>query len=92
MADKIVRIDKDLKASDSTIQSWDICYEVEDSGDINTFVVNVKGDDMTDRTDQAEAESLANVKAKAIKDAWVAEKSNATNTSNVTETEKNVTL
>ena len=92
MADEIIRIDKNLKDSDSTVESWDICYKVEDGADTETFVININGDDMTDRTDQSEAETLANTEAATKKSDWITRKADKSSFTNVTTTPKSVTL
>lgn len=73
MADIITKAVREDNA-DTSVQCYHISYEVEDSGDKNQFVVVIKAEDMTDSTDAAEAKTLANVKAAAIKSAWVAAK------------------
>jgi hypothetical protein len=72
---------------------WEFSYLVESAGKTNQFCVVVKADEMEDATDAAEAKTLANAKASAIKTAWVAAlaEAPATPVVNIAEPE-NVTL
>lgn len=70
MADIILKCDKILN-EDSSVKQYDFSYEVEDNGRINNFCVRVLASEMTDPTSATEAKTKANVKAKAIKDAWL---------------------
>lgn len=72
MADEITRCEKILDESDNVVQ-YDFSYSVENAGKINTFCVTIKASEMTDATSSSEAKTKANVKAAAIKSAWVAQ-------------------
>lgn len=71
MADKITYCKKTMDGT--TVIQYDISYDVENGAAKNQFCVTVLGSEMTDPTDATEAQTKANVKAKAIKDAWVAD-------------------
>ena len=71
MSDKITTCTKVLDGTD--VIQYDISYAVENGANKNQFCVTVLGSEMDDPTDAAEAKTKANVKAKAIKDAWVAD-------------------
>ena len=71
MSDTITACTK-IVDGDTVIQ-WDISYEVESGQNKNCFCVVVMPSEMTTPTDANEAKTKANVKAKAIKDAWVAD-------------------
>lgn len=76
MSDKITAC---KKISDgSTVVQYDVSYEVESDSSINQFSVTVLASEMTDPSDADEVEAKANIKAKAIKDAWVADLPNYT--------------
>ena len=92
MADIITHADKELNA-DTSVKCWHISYDVDDGGDNkNSFVCVVNADEMTDATDAAEAKTLANAKALAIKTAWLATLADATSTANEASIEGAVTL
>lgn len=79
MADTITKAVREDNA-DATVKRYHISYEVEDAGDKNQFVVVVQASEMTLDTDEAEAKTLANVKAAIIKADWVTAKvTNSTN-------------
>lgn len=71
MADLITKCNKTLDGE--TVIQWDISYEVESGANKNHFCVVVLPSEMTTPTSADEAKTKANVKAKAIKDAWVAD-------------------
>jgi hypothetical protein len=70
MSDKITQAVA-IKDGETVVQ-YDISYDVYHDGKANSFCVVVSAAEMTDPSDEAEAKTKANVKAKAIKDAWVA--------------------
>lgn len=70
MSDKITACSKILDGV--TIVQYDVSYEVESDANKNSFCVTVLASEMTDPTDTDELETKANLKAKTIKDAWVA--------------------
>jgi predicted nucleic acid-binding protein len=72
MADQITKCDV-IKDSESNPIQYDVEYSVESGSDTNTFCVVVLASEMTDSTDTDEVKTKANVKAKAVKDAWVAD-------------------
>ena len=84
MADKIVScvVTKD---DANVIVQYDVAYEVEngDASKKNSYCVVVKAEELTDASDlsgsDAEVLSIANPKAKAIKDAWLAALADVTN-------------
>jgi hypothetical protein len=71
MADEILEcvVTKD----GSTVIQYDVAYKVTSGAAVNQFCVVVRGDELTDPNDEVEVKTKANVKAKAIKDAWVAD-------------------
>jgi len=71
MADEILEcaVTKD----GSTVIQYDVSYRVTNNGNVNQFMVVIKAEELTDANDIAEVKTKANVKAKAIKDAWVAD-------------------
>lgn len=69
MADQIVG---SYKCGETPPCWWEFSYVVESDGKTNNFCVVVKAEEMEDETDAAEAKTLANAKASAIKTAWVA--------------------
>jgi hypothetical protein len=71
MSDKILACNKILDGA--TVMQYDISYEVESGANKNQFCVTVLASEMTDSADTNEAKTKANVKAKVIKDAWVAD-------------------
>jgi len=71
MADKIMSCVVEKNANDEVIQ-YTVSYEVEHETAKNSFCVCVKAEEMTDAMSQSEAITKANVKALAIKDAWIA--------------------
>lgn len=71
MADKIVACNKILDGTN--VIQYDLSYEVENGALKNQFCVTVLGSAMTDATDEDEAVAKGNVKAKAIKDARIAD-------------------
>ena len=91
MADQILGSIKALRA-DTTICHWEFRYIVESNDQINQFCIRVTDDEMDDPTDEAEAKTKANVKAKAIKDAWVANLSTVPNNVAVITSPEDVTL
>jgi hypothetical protein len=72
MADEITKCDKILNEDDS-IKQYDFSYRLEESGKVNTFCVTVLASEMTTPSSEAEAKTKANVKAAAIKTAWLAQ-------------------
>lgn len=91
MITKAVREDN----ADTTVKCWHISYEVEDSGDKNSFVVVVTKEEFvtdTDGLDETEAKALANAKAATIKSDWVAAKASAETNTDVAAIEGSVTL
>jgi hypothetical protein len=92
MADQILQKDKILKDSDSSVVQWEMCYSVESGADTNTFVVVVEASEMTDPTDEAEAKTLANTKATALKTAWVTALANSNTPTTTSTTPDTVTL
>ena len=92
MADKITAAYKETNP-DTSVKAWHISYEVDDGGDNkNSFVIVIKAEDMTDATDAAEAKTKANVKAGAIKTAWLSALDNQTATAEEPTLEGDVTL
>lgn len=71
MADRIV-VWNTLKDAEDNILQHEASYVVESDTKENRFVVVVKASEMTDPADLTEAKTKANLKAKDIKDAWVA--------------------
>lgn len=71
MADQITQSTKCLNA-DSSPCHWEFTYDVVNGLVHNNFCVLVMADEMTDPTSEVEAKTKANVKASAIKAAWVA--------------------
>lgn len=90
MADKIIKITREDN-SDATVNCWHISYEVEDSGNKNTFVQTVLASEMADSTSESEAKTLANAKASTKKSKWITDKT-ITSTTDTTTTEESVTL
>ena len=91
MVDTIVKADREDN-SDATVKCWHISYDVEDSGNKNSFVVVILAEDMTDATDAAEAKTLANAKATTIKADWVTALTTASTLTNDATLEGTVTL
>ena len=89
--DKITSNSKCLEA-DSSLCHWEYAYEVAHNSAKNGFCVVVKADEMTDATSETEARAKANVKAKAIKDAWVASLASMTSNEPMITVPENVTL
>lgn len=79
MADEITKCDKILN-EDTSVKQYDFSYRVEDSGKVNTFCVTILASEMTDDEDEAEAKTKANVKAAAIKTAWLAQEETSAET------------
>jgi len=71
MSDRITACTKVLEGS--TVVQYDVSYEVESGANKNQFCVVVLSSELTNPADTSEVETKANVKAKAIKDAWVAD-------------------
>jgi hypothetical protein len=71
MADKILTCVVEKDALNNVIQ-YTVSYDVEYETAKNNFCVGVKAEEMTDSSSQEEAITKANVKAKIIKDAWIA--------------------
>jgi len=73
MADKIESCVVTKDDAEVVVQ-YDVSYSVEnvDASKMNSFCVVVKADEMDDPDDTVEAKAKANVKAKVIKDAWIA--------------------
>lgn len=71
MADSIVSF-LQIKDADNNVVQYDVSYTVVHASLENNFCVVVKAEEMTLATDVAEAKTKANVKAAAIKTAWVA--------------------
>ena len=71
MSDQITQSTKCLNA-DSSSCHWEFSYSVESGANKNNFCIVVTAEEMTDATSESEAKTKANVKAKVIKDAWVA--------------------
>ena len=71
MADKITSCTV-TKDSDNNPMQYDVVYEVFSGEKMNQFCISIKAEDMDDATDTAEVTTKANVKAKEIKDAWIA--------------------
>ena len=69
MSDKITTCTKTLDGT--TVIQYDVSYEVEYQAYKNQFCVTVLAGEMTDPSDVEELETKANVKAKALKDAWI---------------------
>lgn len=79
MADEITRCDKILNDDDS-VRQYDFSYSVVDGARTNSFCVTVLASEMTDDEDEAEAKTKANVKAAAIKTAWLAQEKTSAET------------
>lgn len=71
MADEITQCNKVLDDSNAVTQ-YDFTYSVVDGEKTNNFCVTILASEMTDPDDADEAKTKANVKAAAIKAAWVA--------------------
>lgn len=91
MADKIMSSTKCLE-SDNSLCHWEFSYDVEYNSKRNNFCVVVQPEEMTDPTDADEAKGKANIKAKAVKDSWIALLADATNDVPVITEEETVTL
>lgn len=91
MADTITKAVREDN-SDASVNSYHISYEVEDGGDKNQFVIVIKASEMTLDTDVVEAKTLANVKAAAIKSAWVTSKATSSTNADEASIEGAVTL
>jgi hypothetical protein len=76
MSDKITACNKKLDGSD--VIQYDVSYEVTSGDNKNQFCIAVLASEMTDPSSETEAKEKANLKAKAIKDAWVADLPNYT--------------
>lgn len=85
MADKITYISK-------CEVHWDISYEVEYENKKNSFCVTIPKSGMVTPTDIDEAKSKANIKAKLLKDAWIASLETLPITVSVSTEPENVTL
>lgn len=72
MADEILKCDKILDSENAVVQ-YDFSYQVTDGERTNNFCVVVLASEMTDPTSSTEAKTKANVKAAAIKTAWLAQ-------------------
>lgn len=70
MADRIVACAVTKDVDENPVQ-YDVSYEVEHNDKTNSFCVTIPAEELTDATDTAEVKTKANVKAKAIKDAWI---------------------
>ena len=57
----------------STVIQYDVAYKVTSNGNVNQFCVVIMASELTDPNDTDEVKTKANVKAKAIKDAWTAD-------------------
>jgi hypothetical protein len=91
MSDKITGSSKCLNPDNSPCH-WEFSYDVEHETLTNQFCVVVKAEEMDEATSESEAKTKANVKAIAIKTAWIASLANAkTTTPDITEAE-DVTL
>lgn len=89
MADTITKCNKILN-DDSSVQQWELTYQVEDSGKKNEFCIVVKAADLTDPTSASEAKTKANIKAKVVKDTWL--ELNHPSAVNINSNEGSVTL
>jgi hypothetical protein len=69
MADKITKcfVEKDKT---NKVNQYDLSYEVEHSGKVNTFCIVIKKEEMDDPDDLNEVKSKAKVKAKKMKSDW----------------------
>lgn len=72
MADTITRCIKTSDENGDALQ-WDISYTVENNSKINDFCVTILASELTNPESGSEVKTKANVKAKAIKDKWIAE-------------------
>lgn len=73
MADEIVVCNKILDENGDVVQ-YEFSYNVIDPNDAthaNSFCIVVKATEMTDSTSSSEAKTKANVKAAAMKTAWL---------------------
>jgi hypothetical protein len=61
-----------------TIIQYDVSYDVEHGSTKNSFCVTIMAEELEDKTDSDEVKIKANLKAKAIKDAWIADLSTYT--------------
>lgn len=57
----------------STVIQYDVAYKVMSGESVNQFCVTILASELTNTTDLNEVKTKANIKAKAIKDAWVAD-------------------
>jgi len=71
VADQIIQCLVEKDGSD--IIQYNVSYVLEYETHQNSFCIVIHAEDMVDPTDQAEAITKANVQAKVIKDAWVAD-------------------
>jgi len=72
MSDEITKCDKIINSEDAVVR-YDFSYRVEDAGKENSFCVTVLTSEMNDASDSTEAKLRANVKAAAIRAAWLAQ-------------------
>ena len=68
-----------VEKENTTIIKYIIGYIVKYEDFINQFCIDINVEEMIDPTDQNEAISKANIKAKVIKDSWIINLPSSTN-------------